>query len=117
MKQISEYAVYDGSELNVAATLAAIQTDLVAWDETNRADLETVLAAVHGVFDERKGAKINTPALKTLVLMRLNLTDPSSFDAIADRVTTVLKSSAFESAKGRNGGVCRVCDKPAETAK
>jgi hypothetical protein len=105
----SMYVVRDGNGLvNYEATAHKFLTELKAWDSVYKADVPTITAAIHSVYDRFNVIRLNKPALMTYVLAELNVS-PDSHKEISSRVESVLKNDpAFETTKGKNGGITRV---------
>ena len=119
MIDLSKAVVVDSSgAVNLESTLHNCADAITDWNEARSADLETVSAAVHTVFDQYKGTYINAKALSTLVLGILKPTSLPAMQVMSDRVAEFVKSNsgeggAFVTKKAR--GTARVCDLAVET--
>jgi hypothetical protein len=71
---------------------------------------ESVEPAVHAVFDENKGARLNMDHVAAIAARFVDDTVRADYSAFRDAVYAVLRSDAFEIKKGRNGGVSRLAD-------
>lgn len=118
---LASYAVrgVDGS-IDHEATGDKFASDLVAYEAERETEMEVISDAVHAVFDEYKGTRINMPALVTFSLQKLNV-QPSNYNALGARVLEFVRTNsgegdAFTIGKGKGGGCARVCDLPAKPA-
>ena len=123
---ISNYAVRsDEGGIDHEATLAKFAGDLLAFEVEQEAEASTIGAAVHALFDQFKGARLNMPYLTGEVLRRLNAT-PENYKTLTEKVQNFVRNQAqgesledgsveypgstFIIGKGKGGGVARRCD-------
>lgn len=127
---ISNYAVrsVDGG-IDHEATLAKFAGDLLAFEVEQEEEASTIGAAVHALFDQFRGARLNMPYLTGEVLRRLNAT-PDNYKTLTEKVQGFVRSqsqgesfddgtveypqSVFVIGKGKGGGVARRADIPAK---
>lgn len=104
------------------ATLAKFAGDLLAFEVEQEAEQSTIGTAVHALFDQFKGARLNLPFLTGEVLRRLNAT-PDNYRSLTEKVQGFVRSrsqeetgetSVFVIGKGKGGGVARRADLPAK---
>ena len=104
----------DGS-IDHDSTLEKFSSDLLRFEEIQDKENVTIGTAVHAVFDQYHGAKLNTPFVIGEVLRKLNV-QPENYKALTDKVQYFIKSnsqgdhSAFVISKGKGGGVGRRSD-------
>lgn len=125
----------DGS-VDVDASLTVAEDTIRAYAASQRADEETIQAALDQVFDSRPGVKMNMPFVinQTLTLMGVS-EQPTNYKVLNDRVHAYISAnsqgktdketklverpeSRFVIGKGKGGGVGRRADlDAAEAAK
>lgn len=106
------------------ATLTACENAIDTYVAERELESETIAKAVHGVFDQYKGASINMPALAGFALQRLNA-QPANFNVLEERTMEYVRANAgtresgaeFAIGKGKGGGVKRWADQPVEAPK
>jgi hypothetical protein len=125
---IGSYAVrsVDGS-IDHEATLGKFAGDLLQFEAEQEQQSAEIGAAVHALFDQFKGARLNMPYLTGEVLRRLSAT-PENYKALTEKVQGFVRSqsqgetaddgtverpnSVFIIGKGKGGGVARRADLP-----
>jgi hypothetical protein len=99
----------DGS-IDHEASVSQFAGALRKYEAERETELATVAGAVHAIFDQYKGARLNTPFVVGETLRRLNA-QPENYKVLSDRVTEFVRTSpAFTIGKGKGGGIARVCD-------
>src|SRR4051812_36863497 len=111
---ISDVVVRDpDGDLDMAETLEAFEAVVLAWEEENNANNETVLTAVNSVYEKNPGKPFSLQALTFEVMKEL---DASSdvLGTIQGQVNSVIKSNptVFETTRGKGGGTRKIADKP-----
>jgi hypothetical protein len=114
---LSTFAVRDDSgDVDVDATCEKFAQVLLQYQAERETESATIGAAVNAVFDQHRGATINTPAITSLVLQRLNA-QFEQYKVLSERVHSYIRSNAgekgsalFRVAKGKGGGVSRWSD-------
>lgn len=112
-------AVLASGGVDRAATLTACENAIDQYVAERETELSNIADAVHGVFDQYKGASINMPALAGFALQRLNA-QPANFKTLETRVMEYVRSESgdrpsgatFAIGKGKGGGVKRWADQP-----
>jgi len=119
---LSQYAVRTDGSIDIQATLDKFETDLETFAALQAADEEKVAEAVHTVFDQNKGARINMPYLVGQALPLLGVTS-ATHKSLTERVQAYVRGNAdgkganlFSIEKGKGGGCARTADLPAESA-
>jgi hypothetical protein len=120
MIDLSKSVVTKNGLVDLESTLVAVRDAVVAWNETQAADLESVGTAVHAVFDTYKGSFINSKALGSFVSGILKPTSLEAMSAVGERTNDYVKANsgeggAFRIVKAK--GVCRVADQVAPATK
>jgi len=104
---------WDDGTINVEDTLRGLRTQLEDLALAEEEGAERIATAVHAVFDQYKGQTLNMPSLVNAALAHLSVT-PATFAAesaaVADFIR--LRKTEFRIAKGKGGGVTRICDAP-----
>jgi hypothetical protein len=103
----------DGT-INVEATLEGLESQLSALAASEEDSAERIGEAVNAVFDAYKGQVLTMPALVNAALGHLDFT-PDTFATESAAVAEYVrqrKDGEFKIAKGKGGGVSRVCDTP-----
>ena len=104
----------DGS-IDHDSTLEKFSSDLLRFEEIQDKENATIGNAVHSLFDQFQGAKLNTPFVVGEVLRRLNV-QPENYKALTDKVQNFIKSNSqgdnatFVVSKGKGGGIGRRSD-------
>jgi hypothetical protein len=104
----------DGS-VDHDSTLEKFASDLLRFEEIQDKENATVGKAVHALFDQYKGAKLNTPFVIGEVLSKLNA-QPENYKTLSNKIADFLKSqsqgdnSTFVVSKGKGGGIGRRID-------
>jgi hypothetical protein len=110
-----EYAVrgVDGA-VDQEATVARFAAQLAAFAEQDGTISQTVVLAINSVFDSKPlGVHLPMPSLEFLTMMALNLHEGTNISALQAKIGAVIRSSPeFKVARGKGGGVVRVCDIP-----
>jgi hypothetical protein len=122
---LSSYVVRaeDGS-IDLDATCTKFAGDLLKYQAERETEAEVVGAAVHAVFDQFKGARLNMPAVTSLALQKLNV-QPENFKTLSERVQGYIRDHAGEQGsgslfgigRGKGGGVIRWADAPPPKAE
>lgn len=104
----------ENGTIDISATLDMAETHLYELADAEANSARDISAAVHAVFDLHKGKVLPMPAICALTLANLG-TSPEVYAEKDKAVKTFIRNSPeFEVNKGKNGGVVRVCDKPAK---
>lgn len=101
----------DGT-IDIESTLEGLESQLSALAASEENSAERIGEAVHAVFDAYKGQVLTMPALVNAALGHLSVT-PDTFAAESAAVAEYVrqrKDGEFKIAKGKGGGVSRVCD-------
>lgn len=110
-----KYAVRnDKGEVDTEATVAKFRSDLISHLASQRDQDNKIAVAVHAVFDQYKGARINLPALTNFTLTKLEA-NASNYPELTNAIRDYVKSNASEGGlflinKGKGGGVIRLSD-------
>lgn len=109
-----------GGVVDVEASVEAARAQIEAYVAQRETEDTKIGEAVHGIFDQYRGASVNMPALISLVLQRLGA-EPATFKALGEKVMEYVRGNAgergfstFVISRGRGGGVKRWCDQPSE---
>jgi len=124
----------DGS-LDEAGSIRRFENALAEFQASRLLESDTILTAVHAVFDQYRGEAIPMPALTSAVLQALHVL-PSNYKTMEEKVTNCIRENADQSEKkdrktgevtrqaelprtrtfgirkGVGGGVCRWTDVP-----
>jgi hypothetical protein len=111
----------DGS-IDLEATAEKFAADLLRFQAECETEAATIGAAIHAVFDQYPGARLNMPAVTSMALQRLNV-QPENFKILTEKVQGYIRDHAGDRAsgalfgigKGKGGGVCRWADVPEKT--
>lgn len=121
---LNNYVVRTNGSINTQATLEKFQADLVKFEQEKEAQLASIGKAIHALFDQYRGARLNTPFVTGEVLRRLDV-QPESYKSLSDKVQEYLHlhsqgkvedgvaerpNSLFVISKGKGGGVGRRAD-------
>lgn len=123
---ISSYVVRSSNgSIDHEATLSKFAGDLLAYEAEQEQESSVIGGAVHALFDQFKGARLNVPYLTGEVLRRLNAT-PENYKTLTEKVQNFVRSqsqgesyddgtvehpqSVFVIGRGKGGGVARRCD-------
>lgn len=116
MINLSSYVVRSGSgSIDHEATVSKFADDLIAFEIKLEAENADIGQSVHALFDQFKGARLNTPFVVNETLRRLNV-KPENYKALTDKVTDYIRNrsqgenSTFTVSKGKGGGIARRCD-------
>lgn len=101
----------DGS-IDHEASVSQFAGALLKYEAERETEMATVAGAVNALFDQYKGARLNTPFLVGEALRRLNA-QPENYKTLSERVTEFVRTSPqFTIGKGKGGGVARIADLP-----
>ena len=116
----------DGS-IDQDGTIEKFASDLIRYEAERETEMATIGSAVHALFDQFLGARLNTPYVTGEVLRRLNV-QPENYKVLHDKVVDFIRSnsqgktaddgtvenpsSVFVIGKGKGGGIARRCDLP-----
>lgn len=107
---IGSYVVRNGSTIDHEATIAKFKWDLLKFQAEKELEETTIGEAVHAYFDKHLGKRLNSKMVVGDVLVALNV-QPENFSVLHDKVTEFFRTSPeFNTARGKGGGVARVCD-------
>lgn len=113
---IGSYAVRGSNgSIDHESTLAKFAGDLLKWEAAQETENATIGAAVHALFDQFKGARLNMPYVTGEVLRKLNA-QPENYKVLTEKVQGFIRSQAegdtspFVIGKGKGGGVARRAD-------
>jgi hypothetical protein len=128
MSNINSFIIrsVDGS-IDHEASIGAFAGALLKYEAERETEMEVIAEAVHALFDQYKGARLNTPFLVGETLRRLNA-QPENYKVLTEKVQRFIRSqSQGETAddgtverpnsvliigKGKGGGVARRADLP-----
>jgi hypothetical protein len=117
--KISEYVVRasDGS-VDVGATVDKFAGELQSYLANAEREDADIAAAVESVFDAHKGVAINMPALISLSMPLLNVS-LEAYTETSEKVAEFVRNhkDTYQVAKGKGGGVRRICDIPPKESK
>ncbi len=107
----------DGS-VDEGATQEKFAGELSAWIHSQEEESGEIALAVSAVFDSSpKGANLPMPALVSLTCQALAVT-PETYVSTSEKVHAFIRNCPeYKVAKGKGGGVKRVCDIPPEEPK
>lgn len=116
----------DGS-IDHEGTISKFANELSEFAANQEAENATISQAIHAMFDQYKGARLNMPYLTGEVLRRLEA-KPDTYKVLTDKVQGFIRSqsqgktlddgsvenpqSVFVISKGKGGGVSRRVDQP-----
>jgi hypothetical protein len=116
----------DGS-IDHDATVDKFSGDLLRFEAERETEMAVISQAVHALFDQFKGVRMNTPYVTGEVLRRLNV-QPENYKTLHDKVVDFIRSSSqgktlddgsvecpnsvFVIGKGKGGGIARRADLP-----
>ena len=104
----------DDGALDVAATIEKFKAQLIEWDREKGQESNLIGSVIHALFDQYKGASLNTGYLINETLRRLNISDYEASRVLTQKVKDYVKDNTeggvFGSKRGRDGGIYRVCD-------
>lgn len=104
----------ENGTINVDATLEAAETHLYTLADSEANSAREISAVVHAVFDTHLGKVLPMPAVCALTLANMG-TSPEAYAEKDKAVKAFIRNDpGFEVNKGKNGGVVRVCDRPAK---
>lgn len=107
---LSNYIVRNGNGIDHEATISKFEADLIRFEAEKELEAATIGEAVHAYFDKHLGKRLNTTMVIGEVLTALNV-QPENYSVLHDKVQEFLRTSPeFNSARGKGGGVARVCD-------
>jgi hypothetical protein len=133
MATILSIALVLGSDgkTDKAATLASCSDAIDKYTAERETEEETISEAVHALFDQHKGARLNMPYVVGECLRTLNV-QPANFKPLSEKVAQYVRDnsqgekaedgsvarpdSLFLIGKGKGGGVARRCDLPPPAA-
>jgi len=109
MKKLSVDIVRDeNGNIDLQETSDRVWDALCAQRDRENMLAQTACEAVHAVFDQKPGETLPVPYVVSAAMAAMNV-DPTMFKETEAAVKAFLKhSDAFETAKGKNGGVKRV---------
>lgn len=107
--------------IDTEATLASFAEQVLALvDQEEERGVDIDLAA-NAVFDANRGVTLSMPFVCGAVVQALvakGLVTPATFNTMLAQVGAWVRSNpAFKVAKGKGGGVVRLCDVPPKEAK
>jgi len=103
----------DGT-IDIDATMEGLESQLQDLSETEATAGVRIGEAVNAVFDLHRGKVLTMPSLVNAALGHLSVT-PETFAAESAAVAEYVRQrngGEFKIAKGKGGGVSRVCDAP-----
>jgi len=123
---IALYAVRSAQgSIDHECTLAKFAGDLARFAAERETEMADIGKAVHALFDQYRGARLNTPFVVGETLRRLEA-KPENYKALSDKVTELIRSQAqgatqddgsvenpnsvFLIGKGKGGGIARRAD-------
>ena len=83
---------YTDGKVNVALTMAAFEKSLADYIVRQELEGEAIATAVNAVFDQYKGARMNTPFVVNQALIKLEVT-PANSQLLTERVTAYLQEN------------------------
>lgn len=106
---LAQYVVRsENGSVDVDATLAQFHTDLTAWNESQRVNQETTLAAMIAVYEASKASAMVYPSLiaATASVLKVDFAAQGAFALVGERVRAVVASNPalFQVRKGKNAG-------------
>lgn len=106
----------DGT-LDLQATLDAIAPEVVSLVEKMDNEYAEVASAVHAVFDQWKGTRLNTDAVISFSMQHLAAPTPDAVNKLTGKIKDYLKDNAgargeslFWTRRGKGGGIKRWSD-------
>jgi hypothetical protein len=115
MSNINSFIIraVDGS-IDHEASIGAFAGALLKYEAERETEMAVIAGAVNALFDQYKGARLNTPFLVGETLRRLNA-QPENYKVLTEKVQQFVRTSpAFTIGKGKGGGVARLRDLPTE---
>ena len=123
---LNKYAVIGSNgSIDMQATINKFSADLDTYDQKHGAQMESIGNAVNAVFDQYKGARLNTAFIQGEVVRRMNI-EPQNYKSVCDKVQEYLHlhsqgkarqdgsverpNSLYLINKGKGGGVGRRSD-------
>ena len=104
----------DDGTLDVASSIEKFKAQLIEWDREKGQESALIGSVIHALFDQYKGASLNTGYLINETLRRLNVSDYEASRVLTQKVKDYVKASqecgVLASKRGQNGGVYRVAD-------
>jgi hypothetical protein len=125
----------DDGTVDVQATLAAAETDILAYKAARETEDETIRQALDSVFDSRPGVKMNMPFVIGQALNHMGIAEqPTNYKTLYERVHAHIVANSqgktdkdtklvanpdsyFVVGKGKGGGVARRADLNAAQAE
>lgn len=122
----SSYVVrFSDGSIDHDATVEKFSGDLIKYESEREAEMKDISAAVHALFDERLGTRMNSDYVVSQVLPRLNV-QPENYSILKNKVLDFVRSqsqgktaedgsvenphSVFVIGRGQGGGIARRCD-------
>ena len=111
ISNLSECAVrFTDGTIDVEESLLAFQTQLEELSLKEEGSLDAISQAVNAVFDLHLGKVLPMPAVCAIAAQRMGVT-PSEYTETNKAIGLWIRNNAaFKVAKGKGGGVHRVCD-------
>ena len=116
---------FENGEIDHEATLEKFSSDLIKFQAERELENATIGNAVHSLFDQYRGARLNTPFVVGEVLRKLNV-QPENYKTLTDKVQGFIHSqsqgktaedgsvenpnSVFVIGRGKGGGIARRSD-------
>lgn len=116
MINLNSYVVRSGSgSIDHSATVDKFAQDLIEFEAKLEAENAGIGQCVNALFDQFRGARLNTPFVVGETLRRLDV-KPENYKALSDKVTDYIRNrsqgenSTFTISKGKGGGIARRSD-------
>lgn len=97
------------------ATLEKFAENILKFEAEKDAENATISVAIHALFDQFRGARLNMPYLIGEVTRRLDA-KPDNYKSLSDKVQAFIRANAegddamFMISRGKGGGVARLSD-------
>lgn len=113
---LSSYVVlFSDNSIDHEATLEKFASDLLRFEELKDKENAVIAGAIHSLFDQFQGARLNMPYVTGEVLRKLNA-QPDNYKVLSDKVQAYIRENSqgdkavFTINRGKGGGIARNSD-------